>query len=117
MKISKAIMIIATVAASMSLLIASANVPVDTQSLAATTLIGTVVDAESEEGIAEAEVTVSDVEESATTDEYGTFTIEDLEVGTYTVKVSAEGYATAEQEVEVTEEGANVEFALEAEEK
>lgn len=117
MKISKAIMIIATIAFSMSMLLASANAQVVTDSTAATTLIGTVVDATTDEGIAGAEVTIEDTDQSVTTDEYGTFTIENLEEGTYTVKVNAEGYITAEKEVEITEEGASVEFVLETEEK
>lgn len=117
MKTSKIIMIIATVAISMSVLIASASVQGETADMAVTTLTGTVIDASSNEGIADAEVTISDSEESATTDEYGTFVIENLEEGTYTATVDAEGYATAEEEVEVTAEGATVEFVLEAEEK
>lgn len=116
MKISKAIMIIATIAISMSMLIASTNVQADTEDMAATTLIGTVVDATTDEGIAGAEVTIEDMDQSVTTDEYGTFIIENLEEGTYTVTVNAEGYITAEEEVEITAEGASVEFVLEAEE-
>lgn len=120
MKISKVIMIIATVAISMSMLMASANVQVnnvqvDTESMAATTLVGTVVDT-SDNGIAGAKVTVAEADTSTTTDEFGTFTIDNLEEGTHSVSVSAEGYSKAEKEVEITEEGASVEFVLEAKE-
>lgn len=116
MKISKAIMIIATIAISTSMLIASTNVQADTEDMAATTLIGSVIDASTDEGIAGAEVSVADTDQFATTDEYGTFTIENLEEGTHTVTVDAEGYSSAEEEVEITAEGASVEFVLEAEE-
>lgn len=120
MKTSKVILMLATVALSMSMLIASTNVQPETldNSKAITTLVGSVLDAETDEGIAGANVTVADSDSSATTDEYGTFTIENLEEGTHRVSVSAEGYSSAEKEVEITEEeGGSVEFLLETEEK
>jgi len=115
MKISKLIKILATAAISMSVLIAAANVQVETTNPADYTLTGSVVDSSNYEGIADAEVIVTDTEHSATTDEYGAFSIEGLEEGTYTVEVNAEGYSTAEEEVEITEQGARVDFVLESE--
>lgn len=117
MKISKVILILATVTISMSMLIASTNAPLDVERVSATTLTGTVVDASTDEAIADAEVAVAEADTTIKTDEYGTFTFENLEEGTVTVTVNAEGYSTAEEEVEITKEGASVEFALEAEEK
>jgi len=115
MKMSKLIMIIATVAISMTVLIASANIQEEKATAADNILVGSVVDASDYEGIAGAEVIIYDTEHTATTDEYGSFTIEGLEEGTYTITVNAEGYYSAEEEVEITEEGASVEFVLEAE--
>lgn len=80
-----------------------------------TMIIGTVNDAETGEAIPGAEVTLTGAEATATTDDYGTFTFEDVEAGTYTISVDADGYAAAEEEVEVSEEGANVAIELEAE--
>lgn len=117
MKLSKLVMILATVAVSMSLLIASAKVQVEHHVKAANTLYGSVVDASSYEGITGAEVTVVGTEISTTTDENGVFTIENLEEGTITVKVETEGYATAEKEVEITGGEASVQFILETEEQ
>jgi|GEM_PF-614697 len=76
------------------------------------TLTGTVVDADMQEGVEGAEVTLAETDQSATTDEFGTFSFTDLEEGVYTVTVSAEGYSNAEEEVEVTENGATVEIQL-----
>lgn len=117
MKISQVIMILVTVAVSMSMLIASAKVQVEPDDKSVTTLVGSVVDASSYEGIAGAEVAVADMGMSTTTDENGAFTIENLVEGTFTIKVDADGYIAAEEEVEITEFGASVEFVLEAEEK
>lgn len=122
MKYSKFILIIATVIISSTVLMASANsntvneVQIN-QSEAVVSLSGTVLDEATNEGIADAEVTIKDSEESATTDEYGTFSFEELEEGTYTITVEAEGYATGEQEVELSNEQETVEIFLQAEEK
>lgn len=80
-------------------------------------LTGTVVDADMQEGVEGAEVTLQETDQSTTTDEFGTFTFSDLEEGTYTVSVSAEGYSDAEEEVEVTEHGATIEIQLHHEEE
>lgn len=117
MKISKLIMILATVAISMSVLIASANIQGEKAVSAGYTLVGSVVDASDYEAIAGAEIVVYNTEHTAISDEYGAFTIEGLEQGTYTITINAEGYSKSEEELEITEEGASVEFVLKAEEK
>lgn len=117
MNTSKIVMILSIVTVSMTFLIASANVQVKPDDSSANTLVGSVFDASSYEGIAGAEVTVVDTEISTTTDENGAFTIENLEEGTVTVKVETEGYAAAEKEVEITGGEASVQFVLETEEQ
>lgn len=113
MKIQKIIVTLIAVSISSMVLMAatSSNEAVSLE----LTLTGTVVDAEMMEGIEGAEVTLEETEQSATTDETGTFTFSELEEGTYTVSVTAEDYKTATQEVEVTEEGATIEIQLEPE--
>lgn len=74
---------------------------------------GEVKDAESDEGLSNIEVTIDELGESAMTDEEGNFTIEDVEPGSYTVNVQAEGYEEHSETVEVSEEGeAEVEITL-----
>lgn len=79
-------------------------------------LTGTVTDAETGEAIPQAEIILNELGESITTDEYGSFTFDEVEAGTYTVSVTVDGYQTAEESVEVMEEGAHVEIELEASE-
>ncbi len=109
--IKKAVMLVSVMILSIGIAFATSN-PIaekaDTTSYVSVT--GSVVDANSGEVIPNATVTLN--ETSATTDEYGAFIIEDVDAGSYTLTVEAEGYETAEESVEVTEEGANVEIAL-----
>ncbi len=65
------------------------------------TLTGTVVNAETNDLINDAEITVKDSEISVKTDNTGSFAIEGLAQGTYTFKVSAEGYQDTEVKVNV----------------
>lgn len=80
-----------------------------------TAIMGTVTDAETNAPVPNAEITLSESGETTQTDEAGTFTFSDLEPGSYTISVDAEGYATSEEAVEVTEEGANVNVELDQE--
>ena len=82
----------------------------ETETVTFASLSGTVIDANSGAIIPNASITLG--ETSATTDENGTFTIENVEAGSHTLTVEADGYEPAEQSVEVAEEGANVEVAL-----
>jgi protocatechuate 3,4-dioxygenase beta subunit len=79
---------------------------------ARTTITGTVVDANTEAPIPNAQIAVREADASTTSDEAGTFTFVDLEPGTYTLSVSADGYEAAEVRVEVSEEGAIAEVEL-----
>ncbi len=65
------------------------------------TLTGTVVNADSSKMISNANVEVEDSDMSATTDDNGEFTIEGLSQGSYTLKVSAEGYKDSEVKINV----------------
>ncbi len=115
MKIQKIIMVMITLAVSALVLMASANPETAIQESAAATLSGTVVEAEAGEGIPGAEVVIEEAGESTTTDEYGTFSFSDIEEGMYNVSVSADGYSSAAEEVNVTERGATVEIKLKPE--
>ena len=78
----------------------------------ATAITGTVTDANTGDAISDAEIVLGDTETKATTDEYGSFTIEEVEPGAYTLTVSADGYENTETEVDVAEDGANVAVEL-----
>lgn len=79
------------------------------------TLTGTVLDAEREVPIPNAEVIVNETQESTKTGDTGVFTFDELETGTYTLEVEAEGYEREEREVELTEDEDNsVEIELTA---
>ncbi|WP_234572042.1 carboxypeptidase regulatory-like domain-containing protein [Rhodohalobacter sp. 614A] len=82
----------------------------DTEAYAIIT--GSVVDAETGDAVTNATITLTGTELSTTTDEYGTFTFEEVETGSITLTVEADGYQTAEQSVDVTEAGANVEIEV-----
>lgn len=116
--LKQAILTAGTVIIGLMVLIAAAQPEVTDEKSAyeiQTNISGTVVDAESGEGIPEAEVTVVETEESTTTDEYGTFTFSDLESGSYTIQASSDGYQDGESTVDLSEEGATVEIELEPE--
>lgn len=115
MKTHQIIVILFAAAMGSMMLMAATSPPEVMQEKSATTITGTVVDSVSQEGIPEAEVAIEDSEKTATTDEYGTFSIEELEKGTYTLSVEAEGYKSASEEVEVKESGATVEIQLTSE--
>lgn len=109
--IKKAVMFISVMVLSIGIAFATSNPDVEkVETVTYANVAGSVVDANSGEVIPNATVTLN--ETSATTDEYGAFIIEDVDAGSYTLTVEAEGYETAEESVEVTEEGANVEIAL-----
>lgn len=82
------------------------------ESSARTIITGTVTDANTEAPIQNAEITLHGTDMSTTTDQSGTFRFADLETGTHTVIVRAEGYEASESRVEVTEEGGSVQITL-----
>ena len=72
---------------------------------------GTVTDGDTEDPIEGATITLNG--ETATTGADGTFAIDDVEVGEYTITASADGYAEASETVTVeADETAIVDFAL-----
>jgi len=112
----KIIMMITALVISSIVLMAAAMPPAGGEiELETSELYGTVLDAELEEGIPGAEVVLKETGETTTTDEYGTFSFTEIEEGTYTVTVDAEGFEPAELEVDVNEEGAAIEIILEPE--
>ena len=90
------------------------EVIVESEIEARTIITGTVTDASSEAPIQNAVITLDGTDTSTTTDQSGTFRFADLEPGTHTLTVRAEGYEETESRVEVTEEGANVQITLNA---
>ncbi len=109
--IKKAVILVSVMILSMGVAFATSTPDAEVTEIATFAgITGSVVDANSGEAVPNATVTLN--ETSVTTDEYGAFTIEELEAGSYTLTVEAEGYEAAEQSVDVTEEGANVEITL-----
>jgi len=79
----------------------------------AATLKGMVVDASSGNPIADIEVQLKGTDNSTMTDSTGYFEFTDLEAGSFTLYVDADGYKEYEQTVDLTEEGAQVTIKLE----
>jgi hypothetical protein len=113
----KIIMIITALAISSIVLMAATSPPANGEfkEIDKPTLSGVVLDANQEEGIPGAEVKLEETGEATTTDEYGIFTFMEVEEGSYTVVVEADGYEPASVEVDVNEEGAAIEVVLEPE--
>ena len=113
---NKIIMMITALAISSIVLMAATIPPAGGEiEIETSTLSGIVLDASLEEGIPGAEVMLEETGEATTTDEYGTFTFTEVEEGSYTVAVEADGFEPAKAEVEVNEEGATIEVVLEPE--
>ncbi len=113
----KAIMLASVMLISIGLAFATStpDISKEIESDERTTITGTVSDANTGETISGAEVTIPATDARATTNENGEFTIEGLDLGNYTLSVDAEGYAAAEVEAEVTEDGAAIRVLLEPE--
>lgn len=112
----KAIMLTSVMILSIGIAFATSNTATsETANESYAMITGSVVDATTGEAVSNATVELVETEASAITDEYGTFVFEEVEVGTYTLSIQADGYQTAEQSVEVAEEGANVEIAVQPE--
>ncbi len=115
MKLKSAYSIMAVIIISAFALIAATNPEKGVTNNQVATLSGTVTDASTGEAIQNATVTVSETGQTATTDENGSFNIENVEAGSYSISVKANGYQTAEETVEVSEEGGPVQISLEPE--
>lgn len=103
-----------TVALAISALVMIAAVEADSQ-VATASISGSVVDANTEEGIAGVTVTISETGQTASTDEYGNYSFEEVESGSYTLTAEADGYQSAEATAEVNDENVTIDFALEPE--
>ena len=91
--------------------------PVELESSTETTettgsLSGEVIDTTNFDPIEDATVEAVDADFSATTDSNGTYEINEIPTGEYTIAVSADGYAATERTVEITTEGVEEEFEL-----
>ena len=76
------------------------------------TLSGTVVDASNGNPIADIEVQLKGTENSATTDSTGHFEFMDLENGTHTIYINADGYNEYTQDVDLSQGDAVVTVKL-----
>lgn len=83
--------------------IAQENVPAN--------LYGTVVDS-TMQPLADIEVRIQGLDKAVTTDEQGRFSFDRLEPGNYTVVVQAPEYQPWSKEVEVTDEGKELQIVL-----
>ena len=75
-------------------------------------LSGEVIDTTSRDPIEGATVEAVDADFSATTDSNGTYEINEIPTGEYTIAVSADGYAATERTVEITTEGVVENFEI-----
>jgi protocatechuate 3,4-dioxygenase beta subunit len=78
-------------------------------------ITGNVVDANSGDGIPHAQVELNGLGETTTTDLYGQFSFQNVDPGTYTISVDADGYRKANETVDVPAEGTQIEVELEPE--
>lgn len=78
------------------------------------TITGTVIDAETDEPIPQANVYIIELQRGDATDFDGNFEISNVEHGSYTVRVSSVGFATQEESVTVDENNTSFNFSMEA---
>lgn len=115
MKLKSAYSIMAVIILSAFTLIAATNPEKGVTNNQVATLSGTVTDGTTGEAIQDATVTLSETGESTRTDENGSFNFSNVEPGSYSISAKASGYQTAEETVEVSEEGGPVQISLEPE--
>lgn len=75
-------------------------------------ITGIVKDAENQQPVAGAVVSITETEESTTTDEKGQYGLYNLDAGTYTVQVRMLGYQTTKQTVVIKNENVILDFTL-----
>ncbi|SMO91076.1 SusC/RagA family TonB-linked outer membrane protein [Gracilimonas mengyeensis] len=77
------------------------------------TITGTVTDAETGEPIPQAALFLEELQTGAATNLDGEYTIEDVDYGTYTLRISSVGFLTMVREITVDEDNNTFNFALE----
>ncbi|MDX1641531.1 MAG: carboxypeptidase-like regulatory domain-containing protein [Balneolaceae bacterium] len=106
-------MLVSAMILSIGIAFATSNPETTTNNADTYTMItGSVVDAETGDAVANATVALEGTETTTTTDEYGTFVFEQVETGSHTLTIEADGYQSTETSVDVTETGANVEVEV-----
>jgi len=78
-----------------------------------THVAGVVVDSESFDRIANAQIRFMNDGITVNTESNGTFTARDISVGTQNVSIEAEGYGTIEKSVDIVDGGTRLQLALE----
>ncbi len=109
MMLRKMIMIGVALAMSAMVMVAAAEAEAEIEEH---TISGAVIDATTEEGISGATVTISETGATATTDEYGFYSVEGVEAGSYTLTAEADGYESAEASADLNDGNATVDFSL-----
>ena len=109
MMLRKMIMIGVALAMSAMVMVAAAEAEAEIEEH---TISGAVIDATTEEGISGATVTISETEATATTDEYGFYSFEGVEAGSYSLTAEADGYESAEASADVNDRSVTVDFSL-----
>ncbi len=97
-----------------SFLAMSAFIPDETVDYETATLSGVVVDAETDEPVSNAVVTLIGGEHVAVTGEDGTFVFEEVIIGDHELAVEADGYAKKSRTVQLGPEGKEVTLELKA---
>jgi hypothetical protein len=77
-----------------------------------THVAGVVVDSESYDRVANAQIRFMNDGITVNTESNGTFTARDISVGTHTVSIQAEGYGTVEKSVEIVDGGTRLKLKL-----
>ncbi|MDP8205439.1 MAG: carboxypeptidase regulatory-like domain-containing protein [Candidatus Electryonea clarkiae] len=76
------------------------------------TISGTITDSETEAAVEDAEIVFGDFLYTATSDENGDYSIEDVEAGEYAVTITAEGYFEFTDDIEVEERENEIDFSI-----
>ncbi len=77
-----------------------------------TDVIGVVIDQDTNDRVADAEIQFAGVDEAVVTSENGTFTVKGVDVGTQTITISAPGHEASEQEVEIVNDGTRLQLYI-----
>lgn len=78
-----------------------------------TNVSGVLMEEQTHERIGGAEIQFAEEGRTVTTEGNGIFTIKEVEVGTHTVTISADGYGTVEKSVEIVNGGTRLQLMIE----